>query len=237
MTTGICPHGESPEEPVIISRALPVGVAMIQVEPSKDPALFPLMEEVSKLRAYADALVIRGVEDIKTATNDLSIISRLKKLFEEKRKSYTVPLNDYLKDINEAFKVFTDPLNGAEKTTKDKMLAYGAEQRRIQAEQEGINALRIEAAQKEMELKGEISEPVNLVEVAPEAPKHVYTDMGTTGVRENWKYEVVDILAVPREYLVIDSAMLNSIAKKHHDTKKIDGIRFFNEPIIAVRAK
>ncbi|MBA7684472.1 hypothetical protein ES703_92868 [subsurface metagenome] len=88
-----------------------------------------------------------------------------------------------------------------------------------------------------MKLKGELTESVNLVEVAPEAPKSVSTDMGTSGMTDSWKYEVFDFALLPDEYKVPDTAMLNSIAKKHHDQKQVPGVRFFNEPFITVRAR
>ena len=130
-----------------------------------------------------------------------------------------------------------DQIIAAEKTTKNKMLAYNAEQDRIRKEEDGINRKRIEAAEAEMKLKGELSEPVNLVEVQPEASKRVSTEMGTSGQKGNWKYEIVDLDALPREYMIPDLVMLNAIAKKYHDNKKIAGVRFYNEPIIATRAR
>jgi hypothetical protein len=116
------------------------------------------------------------------------------------------------------------------------MLDFTREQDRIRSEQEEINRKRQEAAEAEMKLNGELSESVNLVEVSPEAPKTVATDLGTAGQRDNWKWEVVDFALLPDEYKVVDSSLLTAVAKKHHDQKPIPGVRFFNEPIIAVRA-
>jgi len=117
------------------------------------------------------------------------------------------------------------------------MLFFNMEQARIRQEQEDINRKRQEAAEAEMRLKGELTESVNLVEVVPEAPKIVSTGMGSTGMRDNWKYRVVNFAELSDEYKIEDSVMLNSIAKGHHDKKPVKGIVFYNEPIIAVRAK
>ena len=103
--------------------------------------------------------------------------------------------------------------------------------------QEEINRKRREAAEEEMRLKGELSESVGLVEVLTEAPKVVYSDMGTAGQRDNWKYEIIDLNAIPREYMMPDTSMLNTTAKTHHDKKPVPGVRFYNEPILAIRAK
>ena len=56
-------------------------------------------------------------------------------------------------------------------------------------------------------------------------------------MRDNWTYEVTDFNLVPREYMVIDTVMLNAIAKKQHDSKPVSGIRFYNNPTMVVRPK
>ena len=78
--------------------------ALVKVRPQADEAVIALHEQSLKLEQYATALVITSDNDIKSATNDLSIISGLKKAIEEKRKEYTQPINDHLKAVNEAFK-------------------------------------------------------------------------------------------------------------------------------------
>jgi hypothetical protein len=194
--------------------------------------------EAIKLRDYAKVRVIKSLDDLKTATDDLSIISNLKKAMETRRQEYVRPLNDQVKTINDKYKDLMAPVIEADTITKQKMIDYCTEQERIRKEQEEINRLREEAAQKEAAMNGgEISEPLNLVEVTPEAPKRTLTDLGTAGMRDNWTFVVLDLHQVPDEYKVIDTAMLNAIAKKHHDSKPVPGVRFYNKPIIAVRAK
>lgn len=211
--------------------------ALVKVNPQTDKAVIALYEQALKLQEYADALVINSDSSNKDATNDLSIISGLKKAIEEERKGYTQPINEHLKAVNEAFAVFVEPLVYAGKITKDKMLAYNAEVDRKRAMQEEINQQRLEAAQKEMGLTGELSESVNLVEVTPKAPTTIRTDMGSAGLTACWKYEVTDFALLPDEFKLPDTTMLNSIAKKHHDQKQIPGVRFYNEPGITVRTK
>jgi len=193
-------------------------------------------EEARGLLKFAKERVIVAIGDAKAATDDLSIIAKLKKTMEAKRKEYLSPLKEQVDAINETYKTLMEPVLEADKITRDKVLAYQQEQARIRAEQEEINRKRMEAAEAEMKLKGELSESVNLVEVIPEAKK-VSTDMGSTGMVSHWTYEIVDESVIPREYLVVDTAMLTAIAKKHHDSKPVAGVRFYNNPIIAVRAR
>ncbi|KKM98742.1 hypothetical protein LCGC14_1154880 [marine sediment metagenome] len=194
-------------------------------------------QESVKLLEYAEKRVIATLADNKTANNDLAIISKIKKMMEGKKREYLEPLLLKTNDIRQTYNYLMAPVLEAEKVTKGKMLAYDAEQTRIRKEQEEINRKRQEAAEAEMRLNGELTESVSLVEVVPEAPKRVSTEMGTSGQRDNWKYEVVDFPLLADAYKVADNAQLNAIAKSHHDQKEVPGVRFYNEPIIAVRAK
>ena len=209
----------------------------IAVRPGEDVEVHGYFEQSLILLKWAEGRVIATLEDNKTASDDLTIISRIKKMMEGKKREYLEPLLLKTNDIRQTYNYLMAPVLEAEKVTKGKMLAYDAEQGRIRKEQEEINRKRQEAAEAEMKLKGELTESVNLIEVLPEAPKRVSTEMGTSGQRDNWKYEVVDFPLLADAYKVADNAQLNAIAKSHHDQKEVPGVRFYNEPIIAVRAK
>jgi len=210
--------------------------ALVKVDPLADLEVGALVIEAEKILSYAKTRQVTTTEQAKNANDDLSIISGIKKRMDTCRKQYLDPINAIKDQLINTFKDIMSPILEADKITRDKMLSYDQEQRRIRAEQERINTLRLEAAQKEMELNGELSESVNLVDVI-EPAKRVSTDMGTSSVRDNWKYRVVDFALLSDEYKIEDSSMLNAVAKKHHDTKKVPGIEFYNEPIIAVRSK
>jgi len=210
--------------------------AVIQIAPGMNPDVVKLLNEVMIIKEYADKRVITNQEEDKLATNDLVLMKTLAEKIEEKRKGYTVPLNTHLGNINSAFKLLSGPLAQAIKITRDLSTAYLLEQKRRQQKQEEINRKRMEAAEAEMKLKGELTESVNLVEVV-EAPKHTRAELGTSGLMDVWKYVIEDFIALPDEYKVPDTAMLNSIAKKHHDKKEIPGVRFYNEPTLQSRRR
>jgi hypothetical protein len=61
-----------------------------------------------------------------------------------------------------------------------------------------------------------------------------------TGSRENWKYRVVDITKVPENFLVapeerVQKATLNALARSMKAAAKVDGIEFYNEPVLQSR--
>uniref|UniRef100_A0A6M3KLP9 Uncharacterized protein n=2 Tax=viral metagenome TaxID=1070528 RepID=A0A6M3KLP9_9ZZZZ len=208
--------------------------ALIKVKPELDLQVMAFYAEAVKLKEYAEARVITTLEDMKPANDDLNIIRKLKKAMEARRKEYLAPFQDHVKEVNEAYKNLMEPVDMADKITTDKMLAFNREQDRIRREQEEINRLRMEAAQKDAALhNGEISEPVNLVEVIPEAPKRTTTDIGTTGQRDNWKWEVVDFSLVSDDYKIINAGVLTPIVKASKGKISISGIRIYNEPILA----
>lgn len=209
----------------------------IAFRPGEDVEVLSYYAEGQKLLDYAEGRYIRAIEDYKVAVDDLSIISRLKKAMEARRKEYIEPLKTQVDAINATYKTLMDPVLSADKITRDKMLAYDARVRAERAEQERINNLRMEAAKAEMALTGELTESVNLVEVTPEQGKTARTEMGTSSVTDRWTFEVIDELLIPREYLVIDHAQLTAIARSHHDKKNVPGIKFVNKPIISNRAR
>jgi hypothetical protein len=211
--------------------------ALVKVKPEQDIEVQSFYDQALKLAEYAEARDIAIIEDLKPATDDLSIIAKVKKAFEEKRKEYVKPLQEHVQEINDAFKKLMEPILAADTITRQKILAFQQEQDRIRREQEEINRKRQEAAEAEMRLKGELTESVNLVEVLPEAPKRVETDMGAIGQRDNWKWEVVDFALVPDDYKMISSGVLTPVVKASKGKIIIPGIRIFNEPIIAVNAR
>lgn len=207
------------------------------INPEQDIEVQSFYSQALKLKEYAEQRVITTVDKLKPATEDLSIIAKVKKGLEEKRKEYLRPFKDHIEEINEAFKRLMEPILIADKITREKMLDFTREQERKRQEQEAINREKQELAEREAALNGKKVEPVELIEVTPETPTTTKTDMGATGQTDHWKYEVVDFAKVPDAYKMIDNAQLNAIAKRHHGQKEVSGVRFFNEPYIAVRAR
>ena len=203
--------------------------ALVKVKPQADEAVIALHEQSLKLEQYATALVIANNDNVKSATNDLSIISGLKKAIEEKRKEYSQPINDHLKAVNEAFKVFTEPLNQADQITRRKILDYRAEQECRRQEVEEIARLEREAAERKAALTGEpIVEP-GVIETPPTAPDHYRAEMGTLGKMAIHKWEVLDFSLIPDLYKKIDAGEVTAVVKASKGKITIPGIRIYTE--------
>ena len=209
------------------------GTALIHVDPVGDEKVHALGLEVIAIVQRAEAKVVLSDADVHEATGEIALIRGLKKAFEEKRKEYTTPLNGYLKDINATFKEYTDPLDHADKLTRSKVLAYRAEQERQRQEEERINRLREEAARAEMQLKGELTESVNLVEVSPPPPAHYRTIAGDLGKTLTWKFEVVAFAILPDDYKLPDMVKIRKVVIAG---ATIPGVKAWQEESLRVTA-
>lgn len=201
-------------------------------EPGTDIEVWGYYKEALKLQHYAESRVIATVEDTKSATDDLSVIAKLKKAMEEKRKEYVVPLQTQVKQINDTYKSLMEPIESADRVTRSKILDYRKAQERIRQEQEEVNRLRMEAARREMELKGELTESVDLVEVVPEVSKSVTTDMGAASTFKVRKWEIVDFTLVPNDLKLIDAGKVTKLVKA--GIGSISGIRIWEEDSLRV---
>lgn len=225
-------YGDMSEKSTYLNE--PTAETALTLRPGEDIEVRSYHTEALKLLDYAEKRVIKTLEDSKTAVDDLSIISTLKKSMEGKKKEYLEPLKIQTDAIRDTYNYLMLPVLEAERITKEKQILFLNEQKRIQQEQERINQQRREAAEAEMKLTGELSESLVEIDVA-EAPRRVLSDLGSSGLVDSWKWKVVDMSLIPREYLVVDNVQLTAIARRHHNRKPILGIEFYNDPYLATR--
>ena len=214
----------------------PTTTAVIKVAPDKDDSVRALSEQVTTLLRYAESRVILSAEDVKSATEDLSFIAKLKKVLEEKRKEFIDPINLFLKSINDTFKLIVWPLEAADKLTRDKILAYRREQERKALEIEEINRLRMEAAQREAKLnEGEITESIVVIDVPPVSPLTVRTDVGTLGTMRVWKFEVTDFSQLPDRFKLENATLIGKVVRAGE--REIPGVRIWYEDTLKVSTR
>ena len=205
-----------------------------RIDPRLDVEINTFYEEAKRLLDYANARSISTLEETKLATDDLALISKLRKAMEQKRKDYLLPFQEHVKEVNDVYKSLMLPIEQADLVTRQKVMAYQREQARIKAEQDEINRLRLEAASKEAALNnGEIKESVNLVDVV-NVPKKVYTDNGTLGTSKVWKFEIEDLSKIPLDYLTPDMVKIGKVIRAG---VKIAGIKSWQEDSLRVTSK
>ena len=210
------------------------GTALLRIDPRQDAIVIGFYDEAKKLLDYANARVIVSLDDAKLAADDLSMIAKLKKAMESKRKDYLQPFQDHVKEVNEIYKTLMQPIETADMVTRSKVLSFQREQAELKAKQEEINRLRMEAATKEAELNnGEIKESVNIIDVVT-VPTHVYADNGTLGTSKVWKFEVEDLTKIPLEYLMPDMVKIGKVVRAG---VKIPGVKSWQENSLRVNSK
>ena len=217
----------------------PIGqMALIKIAPLDDVGIRELAIEANHVRDICKARKPLTAFDLEAVTEDLNMISQMKKAFKKFYSEYIDPVRNHLDSLRASFETISNPLDEAEKITKQLLKDYKLEQEHIAAEQEEINRMRILAAQKEAALhNGEISEPVNLVEVISPTPKTIRADTGSSGMRDHWKYKVIDFAILSDEYKIPNDKLLNTLASSIKKSRVIPGLEIYNDPDVVSRAK
>lgn len=210
---------------------------LVKINPQNDTTVHTLLSEIGNIKFKAEQAVVASNEDASAATNDLSMMAVMGRDLEDKRTEYVQPLNTLVREMNTFFKTLSGPLDEANKTLRAKVEAYLGEQRRLQQAAEDLNRRAVELAREQAAANsGVFTVDVNPVPV-PAAIKTARGGLGSAGLTDNWVYEVTDMDAVPRAYLMPDEAILKATAKAYHDKKLIPGIHFYNDPHLTVRPK
>jgi len=128
--------------------------ATINIAPSEDAAVKGLVEQAMKLRCFAETRIILNNDDLKPATEDLSVIAGLKKALKEKRGEYESPIKSHLDLVKHFFEQITLPLDEADKITRQKILTFKSEQERKRLEAEETNRMAQEVARRQAQANG-----------------------------------------------------------------------------------
>lgn len=199
------------------------------------------------------AILTNAIEE---AADVLKLCNKARKTCEARRKEWVGPLNDHVRNYNAAVKTKLAPLVAAEQSLKDLTLAWGRTVRSIEAEAEkerqaAIRAeearlrkieqdrlaeeerRRVEAERRRIENLPPEPEPEPIVEADPEPiePPAPYVPPVQTALRTRkvWTYEVVDAMAVPRQYLAVDNAKIKFDVGQ--GVRDIPGVKIYQKEI------
>lgn len=206
----------------------------ISIRPELDESVKLLVEQLTKLRSWAEHRVVANQVEVKAATEDLSSMANLRKAIEAKALEYALPVKAHLNDITSVFKGMLDPLREAVQITKDKVLAYNQEQERLRQEQEEINRMQREAAARQAVIDGYLDEIPEDKPLVAEPPKHIRTDVGMATTTTVWKFEVIDFALLPDQYKLPDMVKIRKVITAG---ATIVGIRAWQEESLRVTAK
>jgi len=181
-------------------------------------------EETSLLLKQADSYVIISAQDVDLASEFLSEVKGLENRIEAKRLTFTKPLNQSLKAINETFKKLSKPLVDARQIVAIRILDWRkVENDRIAKEEE-----RRRKIQEAHERAGhEVKAPIILEKLEKR--------MGDTQARKVWNWEIVDFSKVPDIYKEINRVAINQAIR--NGVREISGLNIFQEESLSISGR
>lgn len=216
-------------------------VEAVRVDPQTE-------QGITTLEAWAKTLVIRNADEHAYAVETLKGVKawrgKIVDFFAESKEA----AHKAWKGIVANEKSFTDRLDFVEQASKRAILKYQQEQERLLAEQqrqaqaeadekarkererlekEAAKLKTPELRQAKLEAAAAVVAPVIQIASPVEKPSGVAT-------RKTWKARVVNVDAVPREYMLVNEKALAAIATSTKGSIKVPGVEFYVEESLAV---
>jgi hypothetical protein len=186
-----------------------------------------IKKEISPMVTEASSYVVDTEEDVEVASAFLRKVKDMQKMVEDKRLTFTKPLNESLKNINSTFKEMKEPLEEALSIVTGKILTWKrAENIRIEAEQAAYRKIQ----EAEAELNRLQNKPVVVEEPIVIAP--VVNRIGNMQTVKRWTFEVVDFAKVPDDLKLINSTAVNSIIRE--GIREVPGLKIYQEESLSV---
>jgi hypothetical protein len=202
-----------------------------------------LQVSVKKAEVICSNITSQGITSPESLTAASEFLARVKdklKSIESMRDYFVRPLNNQVKDINNMFKMQSEPFVIMEKLIKGEIVKYHEEQERIamdaeikrREEEEKLRA-KLEAAKTEKQ-KDKLEQKIEAVQVPVAAPQQtIRTNAGVVSVKKVWTFKITDQSLVPDEFWEINETMIRKeIAAGNRD---IPGVNIYQESQIASR--
>ena len=199
--------------------------ALVRIAPGKDNQIIGYAEDVLRIQRYAEGLTVTDLESDKRATEDVTMVKKLRTDIEAEQKAWLAPLKEHEKVIRDAFALLLGPLDVANQTLRDKIVSYRQAQAAIRkAEEEPADLQRQanEAAVRAARASGVETVELGTVPevVTPEVAKTLRTDIGASTMTTNWKWRwkeglsMAQIMAgLPEEYKMPNETKIGQVVR------------------------
>lgn len=223
----------------------------------------PLKAEIALLVSPVMSVTVAGFQDSQNAIDAAKTLKAMSKRLDEMRRAETDPLNERVKAINAYVKQLSAPLDAADAHLRNELTKFAAEQEKIVQEQRRI--AEAEAAKQRAELLAKQEEErlaaasgsdlfgsddaesaeqlaVKQAEerqiLAAQVVQKNYdiNQFQLKNTRKTAKIRVLDILKVPRDFLIIEVNEKAAIAAMKAGVK-IPGLELYEEIGIAIGSK
>jgi hypothetical protein len=174
-----------------------------------------------------------------TNQNAVAFLGQLKSVgkdLEKKRDQIIDEPAQFVKAVRGLVKAFTDKLDTAEKSLKEKVLSYQKVLELKRQEQEALARKETEKLQKKLdaEVKKKGLEAVELpIPIIPKVPPVTRTETGSAFTRKFWTFKLIDANLVPRKYLVPSDTKIRDAIKG--GIRDIPGLEIYEEESLTVR--
>ena len=183
--------------------------------------------QISPVIEKAQECVVETIKDVDNASAFLKEIKDMEKIVEDKRITFTKPLNESLKNINNTFKKMREPLEQARDLLTRKILTWKRiESERVAAEQAAYRKIQ----EAEAELRRLNNEPEVKVEPIIVAP--VVNKIGNMQTVKRWTFEIIDFSKVPDGYKSINSTEVNCAIRSGN--RDIPGLKIFQSESLSI---
>ena len=217
----------------------------LNLAPEPDSGVPALDEKAITLKSQADAISIQNDGQFVAAGEFLKGVLALKKEITSSWEPTIQAAHKAHRSAIESRDRHLIPVIEAERQIKNKLSAYQLLQETIRRQLEEEEKVRVqaetealEAAARELAEGGEYSAAKATVrQVFDIKPAEVAATPKIKGVSfsENWTFTVVDPLAVPREYLMVDEVKIRQVVKALKGDCKIPGVQVRCEKVASGR--
>lgn len=195
--------------------------------------LSPYREQIANMVKEAMTLTVDSDETNALAVELGTRAKKLNKIIKAEKERITEVPSDFVKAVRNFCKGFQDDLNRVEEITKLKIKVYDdiLKLERRKAEEAAKKAT--EDLQKKIDKEAKktgVEAPKIEAPVMPEPPKVTRTDSGTSHIRKQWTFEIINPKVVPPEYLtkpVPDYHKIKEAVKA--GIREIAGVRIYQE--------
>ena len=182
-----------------------------------------ILKQIQPILVMAETIEVDNATDVDEGSKFLRKIKDAKIIIEDKRKSFTGPLNESLRNINKSFKDMVKPLDEAEEVVKRKILKWRRTEAERSAEEERI-LMEARAVLKEAEIE--------LPDIDHVSPMPIENKIGNVQAVKRWTFEVIDADKIPRAYLILNTVSINSMIRQ--GLRDIPGLRIYQEESLSI---
>ena len=217
------------------------------------------IKESEALSVSYENYSIVSAEQYQFSAEDLKKIKAKAKELNDTRMSLTRPIEESKKKIIALFNKPLEFLAGAESSIKRAMVNWQNEQEKLRRAEEARLAeiQRVEAEKLRIRAEKEAAKADSLktekgreaaaaraeelaaqaeitAAIAPVVESKIEEVFGIS-TRKVWKYEIIDLTILPREYMIPDESYIGKIVRASQGKKEIPGVKIYSENTIASR--